>query len=246
MADVSNKTIVALLAIALVITVVGTVVSVGKLNSIGGRYSVLTGAATEGTGTTSITVQGTAALVINTSSITLYSGYYNTSCSTTFSTIDTGITDNNSRSVSCWVNTSGTDNQSLNYKWHEIANSGTTAVNITAYVTASSTTGATSSFNSTEILCGVQNCPSANANAIVRIKASNNESNSCSKSLQSGYSTYYASLLNTSGQTNVTLCQSLNFDDSSDELNTYFYVQLPSDADQGAKGFTVTYYATAR
>ena len=246
MTHISNRTIVVLLSIALVVTVVGTVVSVGKLNSISGRYGVLTGAATEGTGTATITASGTAAITLNTANVTIYSGYYNTSCSTGYSTIDTSAVDNNSRGQSCWINISGVDNQTANNKWHEIGNSGTTVVNITAYVTYSNTTGATSSYNSTEVLCGSQNCPSGNANAIVRIKASNNESNSCSNALQSGYSTYYASLLNTSGQTNVTLCQSLNFDDNSNELNTYFYIQLPSDADQGTKAFTVTYYATAR
>ncbi len=247
MADVSNKTIVALLAIALVVTVVGTVVSVGKLNSLGGgSYSVLTGAVTESTGTTSITISGTAAIVLNVTAINLYSGYYNTSCTTTFSTIDTSITDNDSREVSCWINISGTDNQTYNNQWHQLANDGTTALNITAYVTDSSTEGATSEFNSTEILCGRNNCPSGNANALIRVKASNNESNSCNSALQSSYTSPFNSLVSPTGQTNVTLCQSLNFDEDADELNVYYYLQIPSDVDQGAKGFTTTYYATAR
>jgi hypothetical protein len=46
MSEVSNRTIVALLAVALVITVFGTVVSVSKLNEMGERYAMLSGAAT--------------------------------------------------------------------------------------------------------------------------------------------------------------------------------------------------------
>jgi len=44
MSDVSNRTIVALLAVALVVSVAGTMYSVSELGALGGDYSVLSGA----------------------------------------------------------------------------------------------------------------------------------------------------------------------------------------------------------
>lgn len=242
MADVSNKTIVALLAIALVVTVVGTVVSVGKLNTMGGRYAMLTGAATEGTGTASITVSGTAALVMNVSSISLYAGYYPTACSTGFSKIDTANLESSvATTTSCWVNTSGTDNQSRNRFSHRFANNGTTVINVKGQITASSTAGV-STLNATSILCGSANCPSQAANALIQIKAVNDESSTCTQGLNSSYT----NLANITHTTNVSLCSRMEYDDSNDELNTTFILQIPKDADQGAKQFTITYYATAQ
>jgi len=64
--DVSNKTIVALLAVALVISIAGTLYSVSELNKLGGTYTFMTGASganvSEQNGTTAVQLLGTAAI----------------------------------------------------------------------------------------------------------------------------------------------------------------------------------------
>ena len=78
MADVSNRTIVSLLAVALVITVVGTTVSVSKLSSLGGSYEVLTGAATgTDTGTGTLTVSSVTEVTFNNATIAFGTGRVN-------------------------------------------------------------------------------------------------------------------------------------------------------------------------
>ncbi len=78
MADYSNRVIVALLAVALVVTVV----SVSKLNGLGGTYSYLTGAAVDSsqTGQTNITITATTSMTLGVQSINFGSGRVNASC----------------------------------------------------------------------------------------------------------------------------------------------------------------------
>ncbi len=84
MADYSNRTIVALLAVALIITVVGTVVSVGKLNELGGTYNkltYLTGAAVDSsTGQTNITITAVTSITLANTTMSFGSGRVNASC----------------------------------------------------------------------------------------------------------------------------------------------------------------------
>ncbi len=84
MAVYSNRTIVALLAVALVITVIGTVVSVSKLNELGGTYNqltYLTGAAVDSsTGQTNITISSTTAMALYNGTMNFGSGRVNSSC----------------------------------------------------------------------------------------------------------------------------------------------------------------------
>ncbi len=240
--DISNKTITALVAIALIITILGTVTSITRIDAMGYLSGGVTGAVTEGTGTASISVSGTTALVVNASQITIYSGYYPILCISGFSRIDTDAKeDDNPKATSCWVNQSGVDNQSRNKGAHRIANNGTTVIQVKAAITSSSTSGVTT-LNATSILCGPANCPHRGDNAKIRIKAINDESSSCTQALQNTYT----DLADPSSTTNVTLCNRLEYDDANDELNTTFIMHVPKDADQGNKGFTVTYYATAQ
>ncbi len=241
MVHVSNRVLVALVGVALVIAGIATLVNLSGMGLFGSN-SFLTGAVTEGTGTASVTVSGTAALVMNLSTMNLYAGYYTPSCSTGFSKIDTANVESSvSTAVSCWSNASGIDNQSLNRASHRFANNGTTIIQVKGYIT-SSTTGGVSTLNATSILCGANNCPTGSADALIQVKSINAESSSCSQGLQSSYT----NLATPTTLSNVTLCSRLEFDDSNDELNTTFLMQIPRDADQGAKQFTVTYYATAQ
>lgn len=224
--NISNKTILALVAIALVITVVGTVVSMSKLNGLGGQYTSLTGAATSGTGTTSVTVQGTAAISLGTSAATFPTGYYNASCTSNYSVLSA---DFNSISSDCWVNLTNWFQTS-----HAIQNTGTTVINLTVQSNNNGTR---------QLFCGTGNCPSTQAtNSIFAIKAQAGESGACDSGLQNTF----ANILTTQSNTTVTLCNAFNFDDASDDLNIFFNMTIPKDVAQGVKSTTLTYTATAQ
>ena len=83
MKDVSNKTIIILISLAMVVTLVGTAISVVRLNSLGGGYVVFTGAATQNTsvGETTITISQVASLTNVVNSIAFGSGSVASTCS---------------------------------------------------------------------------------------------------------------------------------------------------------------------
>lgn len=76
--QISNRTILSLLIIALVITVVGTAINVNRL--LGGtRYASLSGAITA-TGTSTLNITSTASITNQQSTIAFGTGYVNSSC----------------------------------------------------------------------------------------------------------------------------------------------------------------------
>jgi hypothetical protein len=228
MGGVSNKTIVALLAVALVVTVLGTVVSIVKLGDIGEKYTLLTGAAVE-TGTSSVTVQGTSGLTIPDGAITLPTGYYDPTCTTGY-----GVIDSASGFTSCWLNTTGGTPIFLG-DYHQLENSGTAVVSLTAY---------TDQTDAISYLCGTGGCPSTGGTAAkVEVKITDDvEPVSCA----SAPLTTYATLLNWTSNTTQTLCSYFDYEDTNDVLNVYYNYTIPSDVDQGQKLMTVTYTATAQ
>ena len=81
MINYSNRTIVALVAVALLVTVVGTVVSVSTLSELGGTYTYLTGAATStSTGLTNITITSTTSITLTNTQVNFGSGRVNATC----------------------------------------------------------------------------------------------------------------------------------------------------------------------
>ena len=83
MSEISNKTIVGLLVLALVITVGSTAISVSKLQQLGGIYNFITGAPSFSFGETNITVQSVTSLSLvgaNGTVLSFGSGYVNGSC----------------------------------------------------------------------------------------------------------------------------------------------------------------------
>ena len=98
MTEVSNKTIVALLAIALVITIGGTMISISKLSKLSGNIGILTAAATGGSGgNATVTIQSVTRISnsAQNASIGFGSGYLNGSGSCSVCRLDTnGIVDN--------------------------------------------------------------------------------------------------------------------------------------------------------
>ncbi len=247
MADVSNKTIVTLLVIALIITISGTVISVTKLSGLGGKYQVLTGGATTGTGTSSVTVQGSASIVINDGTVTFPTGYYNGSCTGNYARINSNSSNASHGENFCWLNTTGIEpwsNRSgagvstgMTADFHQIENNGTTAINVTLDTDAT---------NASTYFCGTGACPTTRgASSFVTFTTYNHESGSCGSGLMAENRT----VLDITGENatlNATLCQFLNYENANDALNVSFLYAVPKDADQGAKTLTLTYTAAAK
>ncbi len=80
---VSNKTIVFLLSIAILLTISGTIISVTKLVSLRDNYKFLTGAATTtATGQANVTISATTSFTNRVSAIMFGSGYVHSNCTT--------------------------------------------------------------------------------------------------------------------------------------------------------------------
>lgn len=243
MADISNKTIVVLLAIALIITVAGTVVSVTKLSGLQTKYTLLSGAATTGTGTSSITVQGYASIAINDATVTFPTGYYNASCTYGYARLNTNSTNASSGENFCWLNGSNIEpwngslvmSANMTPDYHRIENNGSTVINVTLE---------TNETNASRYLCGAGRCASSTngGNASVTITVYQEESGSCGSGLLAGNTT----ILSNSSETNVTICQDLNYENSADALNMTYMYSIPKDVDQGVKSLTITFTATAK
>jgi len=226
MSDVSNRTIVALLAVALVVSVAGTMYSVSELGALGGSYTMLSGAATTGTGDTAITVQGTVAIVVDDAAVDFGNGYV-------IPGANSATIDSDGSAHLNWLNTAG-----LVYTvddHHLINNTGTTIVKLD--VESSST-------HAENWLCANSDCPSTTS-AQLEVKAKNHETGSCDSGVGAIKASYSGSPILTATTTNVVdLCEHFNYDDSYDSLEVDFRVTIPGEASNGGHTTTLTYTAT--
>lgn len=126
MTEVSNKTIVALLAIALVVTISGTIISISKLSKLSGTVGILTAAATGGSGgNATVTIQSVTRISnsAQNTSIGFGSGYVNGSGSCAVCRLDTnGIVDNSTCCVGFNTHVRGwllenTGNENISVNW---------------------------------------------------------------------------------------------------------------------------------
>lgn len=221
MKDVSNKTIVGLLLVALVITVVGTLVSIEKL---GGQYAQLSGAAT-GTGTTSLEVEAGAGININDSTASFGSGYVSPGNDSAY--VYTNGTFNGS-----WTNTS----TNATNGWIEIFNLGNVNVNLSV----------TSDKSNSEVwLCGTS-CAATNV-ATLEVLAEEFEVGSCSDfNISNTFAnTTFQTVLNTTANNTVNLCEYLKNTDATDDLKISFRAIVPKDATIGGHVTTLTFTATS-
>jgi hypothetical protein len=220
MEDVSNKTIVALLAIALVVTVVGTIVSVSKLGALGGQYSVLTGAVT-GTGTTSVTLAGNAGITVDDNAVTFGSGYVDPQFVS--ATLDSSLAIG---SWTGWINLTATNIDSM-----LVNNTGTNFLRLN--ISSETTTHAE------DWLCTGDSCTSNSA--LLQVKATNFEANACTGSgaIQSAYT----NLLQNASKVTVPLCTEMDFQTAADTMNVFFKATVPNDAGTGAHSVTLTFTA---
>ena len=236
MSDVSNKTIVGLLAVALVITVVGTVVSVSKLSDLGGNSFDVTGAATTGSGTTTLNLDYIVSVAMNGSTANFGHGYINPGNKSARI-----YTRNNSHAGSYdqTTNHNWTINASSTANQMQIINTGNVDVNLVATQNL---------FDGEEWLCGSEGGCSQTANvARLLVNATEHEDNSCDGGLAHFTNTSHlgTTLLNNTNST-VRICTDFDWEDSSDSLNVTFAAHVPFDATQGSHAVTLTFTASSR
>ena len=218
MNEVSNKTIVALLAVALVVSVAGTLYSVSELNDLGGTYTLLSGAATTtGTGKAEINVTGTVGITVSDGRVEVVDSYYDTSCTTGYGRVDFA-----SETATCWLNSSGgayhfpTDADN-----HTIENSGTLPVNISIRFDGA---------DAESMMCSGGDCAQSGS-AEVSVKMADDET-SCTSQPQNVYSVFAAHNINW----DVALCSKWLAQDNNDQMSIWFNLTIPSDTGEVASG----------
>ena len=233
MRDVSNKTVLTLLVIALVITVAGTLVSVSKLGSLGAEYALLTGSVVD-TGTATITVSGAAAISVVDAAIDFGTGYVNASCTNGAASI---ASDGEAGGSPCWLNTTHviptpTDD------FHTVENNGTTNLKLNVSLSDASISA---------VLCaGSQGSDCSGQNTVARLEAKSEEdgdgeAGACIADLLSTYTEVSTG----TSKVDLVLCTDLLPADGSDLLEVNFNMTLPLGMAQGAKTATVTYTGLA-
>ena len=218
MNEVSNKTIVALLAVALVVSVAGTLYSVSELNDLGGTYTLLSGAATTtGTGKAEINVTGTVGITVNDGRVEIVDSYYDTSCTTGYGRVDFA-----SETATCWLNSSGgayhfpTDADN-----HTLENSGTLPVNISIRWDGA---------DAEAMMCSGGDCAQT-ATAEVSVKMADDET-SCTNIP----AVTFNAVATDAGKADVSLCSKWLAQDNNDQMSIWFNLTIPSDTGEVASG----------
>ncbi len=226
MADISNRTIVSLLMIVMVVTVVGTVFSVNKLEEFVGRFAMVTGAATSGTGYVNLTTASNNAITIA-GNVDLGTGYVNSNVSSANISTDVNFTAGSS-GLTGWFNSTGkawSANSTTNIS---ITNSGNTIVNIT--------------FSSNQSVAAWLGGTSPDVR--VKFRDDPDEPGSCTGSYPANYSTQVnATVQNVC--TSATLGQGLDYLDTADNLLVYFNLLIPRNVASGQRSATLTFTSTA-
>ena len=235
MAEISNKTIMGLLAVALFVTVAGTTVSVVQLSKIGGSYSVLTGAQTTETGTVSLTVEGDVSIDVQNNTLNFISGYYNNSCTSTVSILD------EVNGYTCFLNASGDEVVENESSAHTVINNGTLLMNLSVSL---------SNVDNSTILCGTNNDSSCNVNSgtDTEINVSVDGGDAAAGTVCPGTAQTTATpIANGTTTFDVDLCTAMSQSTASNELLVYYSLSLPYDVVGGSdsKTFTVTYTAAS-
>ncbi len=241
MSDVGSRTIVSLFAIALLIAVAGTTISVTKLAELSETGSflsfgdILSGAAT---GTTNLSIEGTATINVAINGLDFGGGYYDTTCDTSIATINTTITDvtdgelTTSINYTCWINSS-----TLNASYgHLIINNGTSTVNLNV---------STNTTDAEMFYCGTAQGCAGSTDALVEVAMLVGELSLAASCSGTANSSLVPILGNDSnGSTNYQICSIFEAEDSRDELGIDFKLTIPSDATNGDKTLMITYTAT--
>lgn len=172
----------------------------------------ISGAAGSGTGLVNVTVGTLLSVIMRDSAVEFGTGYV-TSPQTY------AMLDSNSTTLNNWTNTSvGGGGWPVNADYLVVENNGNSnvAINISAASNASSFIGGSSGGGPSEEYFSI-----------------NNESNSCTGTLQVNYTTL------TTAQSNA--CTVLAFADANDAINIYFRLKIPADVGTGTKSNTITF-----
>ena len=234
----TDSTIVLLLTLAIVFSIGGVVLNYVLLSSVNVPVLSVTGRVTDSSSTVTLTQSGSAGIVMEDNSIDLGQGYYNASCTTGVSILDSNKTyggsgTNDQRaSPACWINTTNSLGALNGFR---LGNNGSVKVNVSAY--GNQQDGET-------LFCGKASpggCPFT-SNAGVALFSENGEASSCpAGSLTSGFE----SILTQNTNTTVGICDSLDYQDDADLLDIWAKVNIPKDATAGGKTFTITFQALA-
>ncbi|MBT3298011.1 hypothetical protein HN385_03740 [archaeon] len=226
----NNKTIVALLAVALVISLTGTVMSVSKFSNIGSNWMILSGAVTSSatdTGNTTLEILANVGLNIEDSTIDIGSGYVNSTAT------HASVSSYPSSPDFDWLNASELPAGDIN-DYHLLNNTGSTTVNLTVQQNSGYQ-------NAEQFLCGDNStCPSDMAELTVR--SSEGNSNSCILGLNSGYEMLLGDQINYGP---VVICDQFQPVDGDDEIQVYYKVLIPQEAPTGQKTINLLYTAEA-
>jgi hypothetical protein len=222
MAEISNKTLAVLLVGAIVVSLMGTLISLQRLSDLSPRGGQITGfATTNATGTVQVTVNTGASLAvrrnINFGSVTPNSTGFN---------ISSDFNGPESNDCSTVGACSGL----------EIENDGNARINLTM----------NSSSNASDLIGGTNPIMSfyvANGNSSAT-GASSRPDSSCTNI----NSTLNVPWQNFQKNTNYVLCYSNNglggmwFNESNDTMTVEFNLTIPNDAAEGAKTATIMFY----
>ncbi len=231
-----DSTLVLLLSLAIVFSIGGVVLNYMLLSSIDVPIITFTGRVTDSTSTVTLTQAGSAGITMADAAIAFGSGYYNSSCTTGGSELDSnktyGGSGTNDQRITpqCWINTttlfSNVDDS------HAIRNNGSVKVNLSAYG---------DKLDGETLFCGsAGGCPFTTV-AGVSLLSENGETSSCTSTLTTGFEV----LMTQDTNLTVGLCDALDFQDTSDEIEVSTKITVPKDATAGAKTLTITYQAAA-
>lgn len=225
----NNKTIVALLAVALVVSLTGTIMSVSEISKVGGQWMILSGAqiTNETTGNTTLELLANVGIevVSDTANMNIGTGYVTIGQDS--ATINTGTSPSNTY----WKNSTGDDAAGVRMV-HTINQTGSTAAILT--VNIGSTTAE-------DFLCGGDGGCAGTDVAQVKVKVDADTHSTCI----TGEQTSYALIANATDKvSDVQLCSEfLPAGTGDSELDIAFELTVPSDAPTGVKSTTFTYTA---
>jgi len=224
MNEVSNKTIVALLAVALVVSIAGTLYSVSELNELGGTYSFLTGAQSTAQGTGDINITGELAISLTDAAIDWGHGYVDGAATAVLPSNQTALPSN-------WIN--DTEYMMGAADYFTLENNGTVvaSVNVTADNHAETW------------LCAAGACTTntAQLDFAAYHDQGSGEASSCTGSGGDALQTDWTTIATHDAVVNELVCGEFSKLAASNALGIGLQVTVPYDAETGVQQITVTF-----
>ena len=237
MKQISNEALLSLLVISIVVSVVGTVSNLNKINSLtpgfGGTYPGVTGLASTGTGSVNLTIPSTASITLIDSTIDFGT------CSPN-GTIGANLSSNDSSASwgwpgACTVN--GSEPTDVDY--FTLQNDGNDDVNVSiqSNITIANLIGGTGS----RLFYGVQNhssAPGCNNATDITGQAFGNDDGANAQGFPNNFTEI------TAASSEYIVCSNLTSTDTTDSIDVYLKVDIPADAastsGEAAAGLTFT------